>query len=71
MKRVNLIYIVFFTLFIYAQPVQIDMHGGKEIKMPSQMSTKKPKTMQELLNPHIKDNNQTSNKSKKKSNEKI
>jgi len=62
MKLLKLTYIVLLCTNIYAQsPVQIDMHGGKDIKKPFHMTTQTTKSMYELLHPHTKkkDTNQT------------
>ena len=42
-------------------PVEIDMHGGKEIKIPSQLSMQMPKSMHAMLHSNIKkkDTNET------------
>ena len=62
MRLLKFTLIILCSASIYAQPVQIDMHGGKDIKNPSHMTTQKPKSMYELLRPHTKkkDTNQTS-----------
>ncbi len=63
MKLLKLTLIPLLSMSIYAQQsVQIDMHGGKDIKTPSGFTTQKPKSMHDMLHPKIKqkDNNQTS-----------
>ncbi|PHS34101.1 MAG: hypothetical protein COA92_03470 [Sulfurovum sp.] len=63
MTLLKLTFITLLSTSIYAQQsVQIDMHGGKDLKIPSHIPTKKIKSMQELLAPDINttDNNKTS-----------
>ena len=36
MKHFKLTLIILFSVSIQAEPVQIDMHGGKHMKIPSQ-----------------------------------
>ncbi len=61
MRLLKFTFITLLSASIHAQPVQIDMHGGKDIKKPSHMTTQKPKNMVEMLRPHSKkkDTNQT------------
>lgn len=61
MKHFKFSLVLLVTVAIYAQPVQIDMHGGKDIKKPFHMDTKKPETMHEFLKPYAENNdtNQT------------
>lgn len=62
MRFLKLTIITLISISIHAQQsVQIDMHGGKDIKTPSHFTTQKPKSMHELLRPNTKqkDNNQT------------
>jgi len=62
MKQLKLIFLTLFIVILNAQePMKIDMHGGKDTKMPSFMPTQKTNSMHEMFSTPSKkkDTNQT------------
>ena len=62
MKQLKLIFFALFIVSINAQePMKIDMHGGKDLKIPSFIPTQKTKSMHEMFSSPSKkkDTNQT------------